>query len=406
MATVLLLLLAGLALLPAATAQQHGILNATADCPGVDGSGTTDVTLPLQACIEKAYGGNLALFLPAGRYLVSDTLAVNQSGGGADQVNIVRERFRPNTLVGATSALPQRPTIVLKARSAGFGNNSAPRNVMKISNPSSEDVNMNQAIRGIDFEVEAGNPGAIALFFHGAHGGVIQDVTVRLAADSFAGLAGGGGAGTSHVNVEVVGGVHGIYFLESEPTPVLVNARLFNQSGTAIVASHEQTLVVAGLHISRSPEATGPAIRAYWSGHQNNAQLSISDSVIECGGDGTTVAVSATTSLYMRNVFTRGCAAMADQPGTRHASAPAATPSSTTEEEAQLGWSVVHELARGVDCPASMADLGKVNVTMDVIYADGKRMLHATIQNISTVAAPPPTVLNQHRYASAPQLLQ
>ena len=90
--------------------------------------------------------------------------------------------------------------------------------------------------------------------------------------------------------------MHGIYFLESEPTPVLVNARLFNQSGTAIVASHEQTLVVAGLHISRSPEATGPAIRAYWSGHQNNAQLSISDSVIECGGDGTTVAVSVRTS--------------------------------------------------------------------------------------------------------------
>eukprot|EP01043_Picozoa_sp_COSAG02_P125157 COSAG02_NODE_62288_length_266_cov_0.622754_1_plen_34_part_01 len=31
---------------------------------------------------------------------------------------------------------------------------------------------------------------------------------------------GGGGAGTSHVNVEVIGGVHGLYFLESEPTPV------------------------------------------------------------------------------------------------------------------------------------------------------------------------------------------
>jgi hypothetical protein len=54
---------------------------------------------------------------------------------------------------------------------------------------------------------------------------------VRLAPDSFAGFGGGGGAGTSHVNVAVHGGVHGVYFLESEPTPVLVNARLMNPSG-------------------------------------------------------------------------------------------------------------------------------------------------------------------------------
>lgn len=54
---------------------------------------------------------------------------------------------------------------------------------------------------------------------------------MRLAPDSFAGFGGGGGAGTSHVNVAVHGGVHGVYFLESEPTPVLVNARLMNPSG-------------------------------------------------------------------------------------------------------------------------------------------------------------------------------
>jgi hypothetical protein len=60
---------------------------------------------------------------------------------------------------------------------------------------------------------------------------------------------------------------------------VLANARLINQSGTSIVASHEQTLVIAGLHIARAANATGPTILAYWSGHQNNAQLSINDCV-------------------------------------------------------------------------------------------------------------------------------
>jgi len=35
--------------------------------------------------------------------------------------------------------------------------------VMRIHNPGNENINMNQVIRGVDFEVGAGNPGAIAL---------------------------------------------------------------------------------------------------------------------------------------------------------------------------------------------------------------------------------------------------
>jgi hypothetical protein len=164
----------------ASSGHMHGILNATRDC-GVDASGATDTTAALQRCIDEAYARNVALFLPPGRYLVSDGLAANQSGGGADAVNIVHCRFRPHTLVGSTRG-QRRPTIVLRAGSPGFGNASAPKNVLKISNPSSEDINMNQAIRGIDFEVQPGNPGAIALFFHGAQGGVIQ-VTPRVISD-------------------------------------------------------------------------------------------------------------------------------------------------------------------------------------------------------------------------------
>ena len=33
---------------------------------------------------------------------------------------------------------------------------------------------MSQVIRGIDFEVQGGNPGAIALYFHGAQGCSVQ----------------------------------------------------------------------------------------------------------------------------------------------------------------------------------------------------------------------------------------
>ena len=48
---------------------------------------------------------------------------------------------------------------------------------------------MNNVFRGINFEILPGNPGAIALFFHGAQGGATQDVSVT----SFGGLAGFGG---------------------------------------------------------------------------------------------------------------------------------------------------------------------------------------------------------------------
>eukprot|EP01052_Picozoa_sp_SAG31_P030712 SAG31_NODE_3174_length_4587_cov_7.232843_2_plen_1013_part_00 len=377
------------------TAGGLGILNATRDCPGVINTGDVDVTHALQACIVSAYAANLALYLPHGRYLVSDTLAANQSGGGAGPVNVVVCRFRPNTLIGAaiTSSPGPRPTIVLAKGSAGFHNASSPKNVMKISNPSSEDINMNQAIRGIDFEIEGGNPGAVALFFHGAQGGVVQDVSVRLAPDALAGFAGGGGAGTSHINVEVYGGVHGFLFLESEPAPCLANARFHNQSGEAIVASHEQTLVAVGLYIVAGPRTAAtdgdPVIRTYWSGHQNNAQLSLVDSVIDCAGIEQLNAIDASTSLYINNVWVRDCSTVSTMPGTQHPG-PVQT--------LKANWTVVNELARGVDCPASMKDLGKYNVTMNVVYTDGKRVAGGTITNISASAtAPPAKVLQQHK---------
>ena len=148
------------------TADGIGIVNVTAPPFSVDPSGTTDVTLSLQRAIDAAKAANLALFLPAGRYLVSDTLACDQINwaGGDGQINIVPDRFRAHVILGSSAALPAaRPTIVLAPRTPGFGNASSPKSVMRIHNPGNENINMNQVIRGVDFEVGAGNPGAIAL---------------------------------------------------------------------------------------------------------------------------------------------------------------------------------------------------------------------------------------------------
>ena len=73
-------------------------------------------TKALQSCIAKAYASNMALFLVPGRYLVSDTLWANQTGGVADAINIVDCRFRPNTILGSTAALPQVSRLLLMVR--------------------------------------------------------------------------------------------------------------------------------------------------------------------------------------------------------------------------------------------------------------------------------------------------
>ena len=90
-------------------------------------------------------------------------------------------------------------------------------------------------VRGINIEVGEGNPGAIALFQHGAQGSGVQDVTVFMV-DALAGFGGGGGAGASHVNVAAIGGQYGIIFNESEPGPVVVGGSFINQSKSAMCA--------------------------------------------------------------------------------------------------------------------------------------------------------------------------
>ena len=80
---------------------------------------------------------------------------------------------------------------MLNASSPGFDDPSKPKNVLKIHNTGRENDHMNQMLRGINFEVQEGNRGAVALFQHGAQGSGVQDSTVHLV-DALAGFGGGG----------------------------------------------------------------------------------------------------------------------------------------------------------------------------------------------------------------------
>ena len=222
----------------------------------------------------------------------------------------------------------------------------------------------NQVIRGIDIEVQPGNPGAVALYFFGAQGGTVQDVSVRLAPDALAGFGGGGGAGMSHMRVEVDGGQHGVYFQASQGAALLGSARLTNQSGAAIVFSGKQTFIVVGVNITRASSATGPAIQVLDNSSPADAQITVLDSVIRCGAPANTgnlsrPAVSATGSVYMREVWVSGgCGqVLVHQPHSRHAALRRPPDWGHT----RTTWAVVRELARGVDTLAHNS--GRTNFT-------------------------------------------
>eukprot|EP00038_Savillea_parva_P004098 m.134068 g.134068 ORF g.134068 m.134068 type:complete len:869 (-) comp11373_c0_seq7:124-2730(-) len=391
---------------PQSSSLPRGVVSVTSSPYHCDSTGQTDVTACLQRVIDDGFSNQTAVFFPPGRYAVSDTLTVTQHPTSTNDggVNIVPNRFRANTLMGATTNLPDRPTIVLMDHSAGFDDDKQPKNVIKVTNPYAENINMNQVFRGINIEVGAGNSGAVGLYFHGAQGGATQDVTVNLTQSGYAGFGGGGGAGASHVNVVVVGGRYGIWFTRSEPGPLVAGATLINQSESAVWWSSQQTMVLVGAHLVQAPAATGPLIHIASSG----SPLSLVDARLECAVDakGTTSSNTSSSShvliteasVYMRNVYTSPTCGPLPGMSVRAAThapryhrhhtaahvprrADASTPPNTfPDRAAPIHWGWVREFAVGVDYPnrGAMAQ-------MNVIVSNGRRIAHATVHNTTMV---------------------
>ena len=236
---------------------------------------------------------------------------------------------------------------------------------------------MNQVIRGIDFEISPGNPGAVGLYFHGAQGGATQDVTVR-SHGGFAGFGGGGGAGASHVNVRVEGGQFGLHFDQSEPCPVVAGVTLLNQTKSAIYYKGQQTLVVAGAHIELAPGASGPAIVPAGPAYP----ITLVDATITCGGGGTTEPFGLTSSLYLQNVFLGpDCNSTALIPAASISVDPPAPSSPDPGPMTHPSWLRVAELAVGVDIPRWHG----TTMAMDLIYRNGVRTPRASVRDAATV---------------------
>lgn len=273
---VLMLTVSGLWAVP------DGFYDATAH--GADPTGVSDSTAALQAAINHCRDNQLALWLPGGRYTVSARLEVDQPDDDGDY---------PLVLVGSTVDPDNRATIVLAPNAAGFGDPDNRRAVLHYFNLGTADdeggnTNLyNQAIIGVDFEIGAGNAGAVALRMQGAEGCTIQDVHIDLTGGGHTGIWGIPASGGATHGVSVTGGRIGIDTRKpsldgggSQPQPVVTGSTFVGQSDYAVYATSRGSLVLVGCVIERSGPGAAIALMRHWQGQPFDASVQLVDCVV------------------------------------------------------------------------------------------------------------------------------
>eukprot|EP00937_MAST-01D_sp_MAST-1D-sp2_P006273 g6273.t1 len=278
--------------------------------------------------------------------------------------------------------------------------------MLRFHNPNcyNENENMNQILRGIDFIIRPGNPGAVAVHFHGAQGGTIQDVAVDAGGDGLGGQGGGVpalagflgavGAGGSFVNVLVRGGRYGILARsggDSESSSAVAGSTFLRQHVSAVHWQGQQSLVLVGTRIDQPAAGAAGAAVATTPGpgddnHPGASPIVLVDCQVTCGSGGAggvtsaatnDVVVDAGSSVFLHNVYARSCAALLRQ---RPLLLPALAGAGA--------WSVAHDVSYSVDDGDNV---------MGVAYVDGARHVAWRVGNVEAPSAPPPPdLLSQH----------
>lgn len=301
-----------------------GLLDVTAVPYRADPTGLHDSTAALQRAIDDARDARLLTFLPAGTYLVSDTLTGIQGVvahdqwpyGAADPMVEFRSYCYPCTLVG--DRRDGRARLRLASNADGFGDPSAPKPLIHfwareesrqpetgVADPRRSQLNIsfNQQISGLDLDL-GGNRGAIGIDHQGAQSSIIANVRID-ARGAFAGLRGLSGSGGGTHDVTIRGGCFGILARRddrqrgSQPAPVVSSARLLGQSEAAVVFDGRGPLTLVGAQVQGAGiQVSAPLIPSC------NGPLTIVDSVLKI----TTPqpAVTSDHPVVLHNVYVSG----------------------------------------------------------------------------------------------------
>jgi hypothetical protein len=323
-----------------------GVLDVTKAPYNAKGDGATDNTAALQQAVKDARDGRLITYLPAGVYLVHDTVQCVQGdiglpdpdtkrpkGAKRDNGTYFGEQVRtyqfPCILQGVSGT--GRATLKLAPKSPGFGNPAKPKPLLLIwargqtsrqGKSVHPGVSYNQRVIGLDLDL-GGNAGAIGLDMQGAQGTGSEDIRID-ARGAFAGLRGVPGSGGSTFGLTVEGGQYGIYaaglgpyarMSGSQPSPLVVRATLTGQTVAAILCQVRGPFTLVGAVIR------GAGIDCDGREALNNSGLNIIDSTIEARSG--RPAVTSNRPVYLANTYFKGAATLIDFAGKAALSATA-----------------------------------------------------------------------------------
>jgi len=216
--------------------------------------GRADDTAAIQAAIDKAVGGYSGgvVFLPSGRYRITRSLlvppAVRIFGVGKSRPVIVLAPSTPGFTKGVA-------TMVVFTGRDTYGNKTPPFPVGTAVpfNASTQDANSStfySAMANVDFEIGAGNFGAVAARFHVAQHTFLSHMNFNLGS----GLAGVYLAGNEMEDVHFHGGRYGILSEKTSPAWqfTLVDSSFDGQRDAAI-REHEVDLTLVNVAIRNTP---------------------------------------------------------------------------------------------------------------------------------------------------------
>ena len=292
---------------------------------GAKGDGITDDTAAFQSALNDASansagqpGSTMVVYVPAGTYLISNTLTGYQIFNGTN-VNIVNSSYGAGSgllapsLVGPGSGT--RPTIVLK--DGTFTNAAAPQPMIHFVNTpngtksscNSGWVNatigcfsilFNAVIR--DINVTTGNnPGAIGIQFFSAQMSYMQNVSVN-ATGGYAGIQ-GAPATEVWTNIAVTGGQYGIMITPGAAgVETLAGLTLTGQSVAGLYLDDVGGVCLAGFSIQETnATATGISLK---SPINQGMTLSLLDGTITTASTAQpAIANTGGDSLYLNDVY-------------------------------------------------------------------------------------------------------
>ncbi|MDX2051832.1 MAG: glycosyl hydrolase family 28-related protein [Polyangiaceae bacterium] len=256
---------------------------------GAKGDGVTDDTARIQQALSDYPNAKAIIYLPAGTYLISDTLKWPKGRGNGDE-------YKQTTLEGESR---EKSILKLKDNASGFRNQRLPKSLIWMGPAPAQ--RFGNSIRSLTVDTGRGNGGAIGMQFHASNQGVLFDVTIRSGDDL--GVTGLDMDFTNEIgpllvkNVAIVGFQNGIVTGKPINGQVLESVALRGQKAYGILDSG-QALSIRKL----TSENTVPAI------HSTGGFLTLLDSTLMGTSNATAnvPAVYASGDILVRGLTTSG----------------------------------------------------------------------------------------------------